>query len=70
MRRRRIGRDLWAEETENPGRKTKRGIITADPGDSLAEIAWHGPWRQYVLWPMLSTAAARTPSTITTSWRT
>jgi hypothetical protein len=43
---------LMMREVPNPGKKTKRWIITNDSGAELGSIFFHAPWRNYV-WEML-----------------
>ena len=50
----RIGKYLQVERIANPGRKTRRWLVLGNDGDSFAEIAWYGPWRQYTFDPMLA----------------
>jgi hypothetical protein len=41
---------IFAEEERKP-KTSVFGIYSAHDGAHLAEIRWHGPWRQYVLSP-------------------
>lgn len=44
--------NLVFNEHGNPGRKTKRWIITNTSGTYLGFVQFHAPWRKYV-WGML-----------------
>ena len=55
----RIGKWLDIEETDNPGRKTKRWDVNHTDETWLGEIEWHCPWRQYVFMPADGTIYSR-----------
>ena len=47
---------LEFQEHTPEGRKTKIWyVISKTQGTLLAEIKWHGSWRQYTLWPSPNT---------------
>ena len=47
-----IGKYLRVSELHPlEGRKTKRWVLENTDGQQLGDIAWHGPWRAYVVEP-------------------
>ncbi|KKN67568.1 hypothetical protein LCGC14_0460230 [marine sediment metagenome] len=57
----RINKYLRVEKLDLSGLKLKTDIwvVRANDGNSLGEVKWYGPWRQYALLPILGTVFNR-----------
>lgn len=56
---RRINKYLRVDKLDLPGIKTDTWVVRANDGNSLGEVKWYGPWRQYTLWTILGTVFNR-----------
>lgn len=57
----RISKYLRVEKLDLSGLKIKTDtwVVRANDGNSLGEVKWYGPWRQYALLPILGTVFNR-----------